>query len=59
MIGMESLSHTVGANVIICRLIGLEPKEHVGGDDVAEASQQSQKVFCQMSQMTLKGDFFP
>lgn len=57
VIGMESLSHTVYANVIICHLIRLEPKEHVGGDDVAEASQQSQNSFCQMSQMTLKGDF--
>lgn len=57
VIGMESLSHGVYANVIICHLTGLESEQHVGGDDVAEASQQSQNLFCQMSQRILKGTF--
>lgn len=36
---MESLSHASYANTIICHFT--VPEEHVGGDEVAEASQKN------------------
>lgn len=42
---MESLSHTGYANVIIYHFTKIVPAEHVGGDEVAEASQKSKKLF--------------
>lgn len=41
VIGMESISHVCYANAVICHFKKIVPGEHVGGDEVAEASQKS------------------